>query len=543
MKLKKIAISLFLVSVIEGYAQNPYLPLWEYTPDCEPYVFDDPDLPGKKRVYVYGSHDSMVTGYCGRELVCWSASTDSLQNWRFEGIILDVNKNARGEWLSEDRLSDVLYAPDIVETYDSKGEKMYYLYPNNMAGGRRTMVAKSRRPDGPFVPSNWSKENPNMTEGILEFDPAVFRDDDGRIYGYWGFETSNGAELDPETMATLKSGTTVVENMVSGVKQPGDFRFFEASSMRKIKDKYVFVYSRWTKDGEFGLPESNYTLAYAYSNSPLGPFTYGGTIIDGRARNTNEKGEVIPTATPNCNTHGSICEINGQWYVFYHRQSGTDEYGRQAMVAPITVNVTEGPKGKVEISEAEYTSEGFALNGLDPLRTYSAGIACWFTGPRPVRCEYPNKYFTGSYIKTVRYDDTDLSKGKEREPWKYSDPYNLRYNHNPMINNTAGSMVGYKYFNFDSLSSLSSLRLILSVLPLGIDGKIEIMVDSPWKSKGGKTVGSITLSASMPQKLTTLSADVSALKNMKGKHAIFLLFSSKTPDTSLCELHTIGFKE
>ena len=127
MKLKTIAISLLLTSAVEGNAQNPYLPLWEYTPDGEPYVFDDPDLPGKKRVYVYGSHDSMVTGYCGRELVCWSASTDSLQNWRFEGVILDVNKNARGEWLSEDRLSDVLYAPDIVETYDGNGEKMYYL--------------------------------------------------------------------------------------------------------------------------------------------------------------------------------------------------------------------------------------------------------------------------------------------------------------------------------------------------------------------------------------------------------------------------------
>ena len=67
MKLKTIAISLLLTSAVEGNAQNPYLPLWEYTPDGEPYVFDDPDLPGKKRVYVYGSHDSMVTGYCGRE--------------------------------------------------------------------------------------------------------------------------------------------------------------------------------------------------------------------------------------------------------------------------------------------------------------------------------------------------------------------------------------------------------------------------------------------------------------------------------------------
>ena len=41
--------------------------------------------------------------------------------------------------------------------------------------------------------------------------------------------------------------------------------------------------------------------------------------------------------------HGSICEINGQWYVFYHRQCGLDQYSRQAMVDPITVEVEEGP--------------------------------------------------------------------------------------------------------------------------------------------------------------------------------------------------------
>ena len=86
------------------------------------------------------------------------------------------------------------------------------------------------------------------------FDPGVFVDDDGRVYGYWGFCESNGAELDPTTMATLKPGTEIVKDMVSNLNQEGELRFFEASSMRKIKDKYVFIYSRWTAEGEFGLP-------------------------------------------------------------------------------------------------------------------------------------------------------------------------------------------------------------------------------------------------------------------------------------------------
>ena len=48
---------------------NPYLPLWEHIPDGEPYVFDDPDNPGKQRVYIYGSHDSLKDAYCGRDQV------------------------------------------------------------------------------------------------------------------------------------------------------------------------------------------------------------------------------------------------------------------------------------------------------------------------------------------------------------------------------------------------------------------------------------------------------------------------------------------
>ena len=58
---------------------NPYLPLWEHIPDGEPYVFEDPDQPGKQRVYIYGSHDSRITDYCGREQVVWSASVDKWQ--------------------------------------------------------------------------------------------------------------------------------------------------------------------------------------------------------------------------------------------------------------------------------------------------------------------------------------------------------------------------------------------------------------------------------------------------------------------------------
>ena len=510
---------------------NPYLPMWEHIPDGEPYVFDDPDNPGKQRVYIYGSHDNLKTEYCGRDQVVWSAATDDLNHWRYDGVILVVDKNGNGEPFDSAKTADVLYAPDVAVATAADGTKTYYLYPNDQAGGRNGLIAKSSRPDGPFEVCNWSKDDPNKSDGVLQFDPAVFVDDDGRVYGYWGFQRSYAAELDPATMATVKPGTKPVEDMVSGRDQAGVFRFFEASSIRKIKDKYVFIYSRWTKDGEFGLPDTNYTLAYAYSDHPLGPWTYGGTIIDGRGRETDEQGKAIASGTVTGNTHGSICEINGQWYVFYHRQTGLNEYARQAMVAPIEVKVEEGAGGKVEISEGEYNSEGFSLGGLDPLERHSAGIACWYTGPKVAEHNWPNNTFYGSYVEASYGTETNNDA-----------PYDLANNTNHVVNNTDGSIVGYKYFNFDATQDMDDAQLLLRLVPEGVDGRIDILVDRPWTSQGGQLLGSIELKADMPQEPTEMKVELPALADLKGKHALFFTFHSDTKEKSLCRLLDFVFE-
>ena len=521
-----VAMLMLPVTAVDVSAQNPYLPLWEHIPDGEPYVFEDPDHPGQYRVYIYGSHDSRRTDYCGREQVVWSASVDNLTQWRYDGIIFESKKDARGQLLNEGGVGDILFAPDVTVTTDKNGKKTYYLYPNNQEGGRQTMVCKSDRPDGPFEVCNWNPENPKETVGILYFDPGVFVDDDGRVYGYWGFMQSWGAELDPNTMATLKKGGQRIENLVPSNEQDDVFRFFEASSMRKIKDKYVLIYSRWTKNGEFGLYDSNYTLAYAYSDHPLGPFIYGGTIIDGRARGTDEQGKVIPTANPTGNTHGSICEINGQWYIFYHRQTGVNEYSRQAMVAPITVKVTEGPGGKVEISEGEYTSEGFEINGLDPQKRYPAAIACYMTGPEPVYRDNTGSVYSGSYVEATYVEG--IPQG---------DVYDLKVNCNPVINNTDGSILGYKYFNFSKMDRRRTLRMLLNMKTLGINGHIDVMIDSPWTSRGGKKIGSLDITSRTAAKAKDVPVKLSGIENLNGKHAVYLVFSSPVKKKSMCELY------
>lgn len=514
----------------DALSQNPYLPLWEYIPDGEPYVFEDPDRPGEYRIYIYGSHDSLITEYCGREQVVWSAPVDCLDSWRYDGIIFRSDKDRDGNLLYPDGRGDVLYAPDITEVEEKDGTKTYYLYPNNQAGGRQGMVAKSKRPDGPFEVCNWSRQDPLETDGVLRFDPAVFVDDDGRVYGYWGFERAYAAELDPETMSTVITGGKVVEDLIPGRYQDELYKFFEASSLRKIKDKYVFIYSRYTPEGEFGLPASNYTLAYAYGDNPLGPFKYGGTIIDGRARGLDENGKVIPTAYPAGNTHGSICEINGKWWVFYHRQTGTNEFSRQAMVAPIEVSVEEGPGGKVSISEGEYNSEGFSTDGLNPFYKTPAGLACYLTGPSGSGNQFPNFYFSGSYIKPTYYT-----------PGSYESPFNEKIPYNPVVNNTSGSTVGYKYFDFTNIADSSPVEFICHLIPEGIDGSVRLLLGSPFISQGGKEIGSFRINSDMPREMTEIRTSVSIPERHKGKQPLFLLFESDSKDKSICELHDFRF--
>lgn len=60
---------------------NPFLPLWEHIPDGEPYVFEDPDNPGQLRVYIYGSHDSRLTDYCGRKWRCCLQAERNFTEW------------------------------------------------------------------------------------------------------------------------------------------------------------------------------------------------------------------------------------------------------------------------------------------------------------------------------------------------------------------------------------------------------------------------------------------------------------------------------
>lgn len=380
---------------------NPYMPLWEHVPDGEPRVFE---YNGEKRIYVYGSHDTRVTEYCGDDYVVWSAPVSDLTDWTCHGTCYRA-------------MSDrPLYAPDVVCK-----DGVYYMYVAEKQGSE-VYVVRSSSPAGPFT-------DPVLTQ--LGFDPGILVDDDGRVYAYWGFCGSYAAELEDD-MATIKEGT-LVENLIGHAEAPWmndrdhidpELAFFEASSPRKVGGRYVLIYSaRYTDPrpelGVYG--PCNGFLSYVYSDSPLGGFKKGGDIsfnggeiinaftYDQSERKTVRDAGVAanPDLNGNAsidsdgqkhkkglmtyqwgNNHGSIMKIRDQWYVFYHRQTGTNEYTRQAMVEPVEVAVD--PDGKVYIGAVDYdaegrpvgshpvemTSQGFNTDGLDAYSLISAGYAC-----------------------------------------------------------------------------------------------------------------------------------------------------------------------
>ena len=125
---------------------------------------------------------------------------------------------------------------------------------------------------------------------------------------------------------------------------------------------------------------------------------------------------------------------------------------------------------------------------------------------------------------------------------KFDAPYDIRNNTNFVVNNTDGSIVGYKYFRFDADKLSDKLQLCLRLIPEGVDGTIEIMADRPWTSQGGKKIGQIDLKADMAKELTEMTADIDNPNQLTGQHALFFVFKSDTKEKSLCWLADFVFK-
>ena len=469
---------------------NPYMPLWEHVPDGEPRVFT---YNGETRIYLYGSHDTLKTEYCGYDYVVWSAPVDDLTNWTCHGECYRATDGG------------VLYAPDVVQKGDT-----FYMYAAESKGSV-IMMATSKTPWGPFT-------NPVKTE--LGFDPGILVDDDGRVYAFWGFCQCHAGELNDD-MCTIKKET--VRHHIIGHSKPFFIKeddghvdpvdgFFEASSPRKINGKYVFVYS---KRYEYNKPElgvfgsCNGFLSYKWSDTPLGDYKMGGDIsFNGGEIIKSEDGNGIMTYQWG-NNHGSLMQIKDQWYIFYHRQTGCNEFARQAMVEPVDVALDKDGRifiGKITYENGEpvksdvveATSQGFNKDGLDAFAVISAGYTChMYDGKgKPMyldNAEGTNKGVRVAHIQPVYEGDSS-----------------------PVVDIQSGATIGFKYLNFGTVGAEKAA--ITGEFPKGF--KISIRLDS----YDGKVIASETAQEDAKEVLFGLSEKIT------GRHAVYFEFVTDDED-------------
>jgi hypothetical protein len=281
---------------------------------------------------------------------------------------------------------------------------IYYLYYCQPDQNHAEGVATSDSPTGPFT--DGQKIN---TGGYSEIDPAVFIDDDGQAYYTWGQINAKIAKMNPDMMSIDTS------SIVDDALTEKEHFFHEGGYIVKRNDIYYYIYAHL---GRSDVPSC---IGYSTSDSPMGPYKYGGVIID------NDDSD-----PSNWNNHGSIAEFKGQWYVFYHRATHNSRMMRKACVEPITFN-EDG-----SIDEVEMTSQGAGppLNAYDEI---DAARACLLFGN--VRIQAFTK--TNEELGGIINDDR----------------------------------VAYKYIDFGEKTD----SIIVRVRPGDVAGKINIQTEMPWR--------------------------------------------------------------
>ena len=407
-------------------AFNPYLPSWEYVPDGEPYVFDG-------RVYVYGSHDKFNGHiFCANDYVCWSAPADDLGNWRYEGVIYrktqdPLNKDGR----------QALYAPDVTVGPDGRYYLYYVLDKENVVA-----VAVCDKPAGQYEFYGFVHYEDGTRLGEREgddpqFDPGVITEN-GRTHLYTGFcpvpdKSRHGVMhtvLGEDMLTVTKEPVFVIpsHHLAQGSGFEGH-EFFEASSIRKRGDTYYFIYSSVV------MHELCWATAKSLDDDK---FEFGGVVVSNTDLHIDSYKPADRPMYYGANNHGSIVEIEGEWYIFYHRHTNGTVFSRQGCAEKITFT----DDGK--IIQAQMSSCG--LNG-GPLKGegyYPAYIAC------NLFCDTESLY-TGGNNNVGIYMDSKFPRimqdGKDGDE-------EIGY----VANMTDSSTAGFKFFDFDG-SYISSVRM------------------------------------------------------------------------------------
>ena len=413
-----------------------------------------------------------------------------------------------------------LWAPDAAKGPDGR-YYLYYCFPFYPEIG----VAVADKPQGPYQFYGHVHYPGHINGGkelreFMPFDPAVLVDDDGRVFIYYGFcpaeekemllpdlseeelqqmdpelrkqmehiktiqfgENSMVAELEPD-MVTLKE---VPRTLIPGGHHSAGtgfegHAFFEASSIRKIRGRYYFVYSS----------HKSHELCYAISDRPDSDFCYGGTIISNGDIGLGGRNKPV---YPLSNNHGGIIEADGQFYIFYHRGTDGSEFARQGCAEPITIE-EDGSIKQVEVTSCGLNNGPLAASG-----TYPAAIACHLTDPSVVNhIDYQDPVMEKQTAVTERQNLLFINKIKDQ------------------------TVIGYKYFDYQEPENLY----------LEVRGDFTGTVTASLDESGTVIIGQAEIrNLSDTWKLLPIR-----LEKTQGTHALYLIFKGD----GLMDLRSFSF--
>lgn len=332
-----ILFSLFLLTFdCQLSAQNPIIPAGTYLADPAARVWKDGKL------YIYSTKDETPEHMCSTSYDVISSS--NLINWTCNSSVFA----SKGENDEVPYFDNLLYGPDCA----FKNGK-YFLYYCHQNAGKDMGVAIGDTPVGPF-------KNGKILDSVNQMLPSVFTDDDGQSYLCYGFFSLHVVKLKPN-MTEIQP-----ETLNKAVLNEKDHFFHEGGQLFKRNGLYYMVYTQISRRGMATA------IGYSTSKKPMGPYKYGGVIIDNFGCDPGV-----------WNNIGSVAQFKNNWYVFYHRSTHNSTSMRKLCIEPIRFN-KDG-----SIPEVEMTTQG-VVSPLNPLTQIDAASACYLTGKVRIERTSPN---------------------------------------------------------------------------------------------------------------------------------------------------------
>lgn len=347
-------------------------------------------------------------------MTAWESRTDELMKdcrKRVQSAAAALTDGDRQAVIQGARLKVVIEkAPFRIMVYDKDGSLLHADIPDlayREDSNHRRIHASQIEADDCFYGFGEKSGEINKAEKYMNMAP-------GDAMGY------NAKETD-----SLYKHIPFYIRLNRGTKQAVGYFYHNTAecdfNIRKVGDKYYFIYSS----------ELSHELCYAVSDSPCRGFVYGGTLVDNADLGLCDTARYFTG-----NNHGSIEQINGRWYVFYHRHTNSSMFCRQGMVEPIEI-LPDGRIPQVEITTSG--PNGAPLPAVE-LRELPAYAACnlYMTQPPQVNAEAGQNPFP-----YITQDGADVMPESESKPEAY------------ICNLTPGTVVGFKYLNFQNVTKVS----------------------------------------------------------------------------------------